>query len=308
MFIIKIIIIIIYLTYFLISLKTFNNIRVCICTIGKKENLYAKEFVEYYKKMGINKIFIYDNNEKNDEKFDIILKDYIDNGFVKIVDYRGFNKPHVSAIEDCRKKNFKLFDWLIFYDMDEFLFLRNFSNINDFLRQKIFDKCQRIQLNWYFHTDNNLIYYDNRTLAERFPEKEKKWKKKKLGGIEGIKSILKGNIDLKIYDVHILNSKLISCDGFGNIKQIQKIVTNTSDHYYNYIDHYYCKSTEEFVNKIMRGSAVHGNFTKNHLDRLRGYFAISEITLEKINYLENKTNLNLSIYRIMLKNKTKMHK
>ena len=43
----------------------------------------------------------------------------------------------------------------------------------------------------------------------------------------------------------------------------------------------------------MRGSAVHGNFTKNHLDRLRGYFAISEITLEKINYLENKTNLNL---------------
>ena len=28
-------------------------------------------------------------------------------------------------------------------------------------------------LNWNIHTDNNLIHYDNRTLKERFPEKEK---------------------------------------------------------------------------------------------------------------------------------------
>ncbi len=54
--------------------------------------------------------------------------------------------PQIKAMEDCRKNNFKNFDWLMFYDMDEFLFLRNYSNINDFLKQNIFEKCQRIQL------------------------------------------------------------------------------------------------------------------------------------------------------------------
>ena len=119
--------------------------------------------------------------------------------------------------------------------MDEFLFLRKFSNINKFLAQKKFEKCQRIQLNWFFHTDNNLLYYDNRSLVERFPQKERKWKNKKLGGIEIIKSILKGNLDFRLHDIHIINSSLISCDGFGNIKEVQDIFTNYSDHYYYYI-------------------------------------------------------------------------
>lgn len=41
----------------------YLKLKVCICTIGKKENKYALEFVEYYKKFGVDKIFIYDNND-----------------------------------------------------------------------------------------------------------------------------------------------------------------------------------------------------------------------------------------------------
>ena len=267
--------------------------------------MYAREFVEYYKNKGIKKIFIYDNNEKNDEKFDIVLKDYIKSGFVKIIDIRGIVAPQIQAIEDCRRKNFRKFNWLLFYDMDEFIYLRNFSNVNDYLSQKIFEKCQRIQLNWFFHTDNNLLYYDNRTLEERFPQKDKRWKGIKLGGTEGIKSILKGNINIKINDIHILNSKLISCDGFGKIKDIQGIITNESDHYYYYIDHYYSKSTEEFVNKLMRGSVTYGNTTSYYIKRIKVYFALSDLTIDKINYIEKKTKLNLSEFRDRLKSSSK---
>ena len=285
-----------------IFLKLSKKIKVCICTIGKKENLYAKEYADYYKNIGVNKIFIYDNNEKNDEKFDLVLKDYIDSKFVEIIDFRGLEAPQVLSMEDCRKNNFKKFDWLVFYDMDEFLFLRNYSNINDFLNQKIFDKCQRVQLNWFFHTDNNLLYYDNRTLAERFPEKCKIWKDMKIGGTEGIKSILKGNIDIEINNVHVLNPDLISCDGFGNIKEVQGIVTNESDHYYYYIDHYWSKSTEEFVNKLMKGDVALGNnLTLYNMNKINMYFGLSDITIDKINYIENKTKLNLTKFRLKLK-------
>lgn len=157
------------------------------------------------------------------------------------------------------------------------------------------------EVNWFFHTDNNLLYYDNRTLAERFPEKQKKWKNIKIGGAEGIKSILRGNIDIEINDVHVLNSSLIGCDGFGNIKQPIDRFTNESDHYYYYIDHYFSKSTEEFVNKLIKGSVALGhNYDYGY--RIRIYFSINDITLDKIIYIENRTKYNLTKYRQKLKN------
>ena len=180
--------------------------------------------------------------------------------------------------------------------------MRNFSNIKDFLNQNKFNKCQRIQLNWLFHTDNNQLYYENRTLADRFPETDKRWKGKKIGGAEGIKSIMRGNLDFKIHNVHVLNKSLISCDGFGNIKKVHGIITDESDHYYNYIDHYWSKSTEEFVNKLIRGSVALGTSDSLYMRRINMYFQLCDMTLEKINYIENKTKINLTKFKIILYN------
>ena len=58
------------------ELKTINKtqtMKIALCTVGKKENLYAKEFIEYYINLGVNHIFIYDDNEKNDEKIGVII-------------------------------------------------------------------------------------------------------------------------------------------------------------------------------------------------------------------------------------------
>ena len=157
---------------------------------------------------------------------------------------------------------------------------------------------KNIYLNWVFHTDNNLLHYDNRSLSVRFPIIEEKARGKKKGGDQGIKSILRGKIDVKIYDVHIISKNLKSCDGFGNLKEVQNIITNESDFYYYYINHYYCKSTEEFINKLKKGSVSHGNNNIEHmLKRINMYFSFNEVTEDKINYIENMTKLNLSNYR-----------
>ncbi len=211
-------------------------------------------------------------------------------------------RPQIKAYNHCRKLNFKKYDYLIFYDIDEFIYLRHFTNIKDFLVQKIFDKCQRIELNHFLHTDNNLLYYDNRTVVQRFPKKDKRYLSlKKEQRREVIKSILKGNIEIRIHDIHILNSSLIGCDGFGNIRKNNIYFTNKPDYYYNYIDHYYTKSTEEFVNKIMRGCAIHGLDNNYKMRRINYYFKINDITLNKINYIEKKTKFNLTNIRMTLK-------
>ena len=144
---------------------SYPNIKVCLCGVGKKENLYVEEFVNNYIKLGYDKIFLYDNNDKDDERMDDVLKKQIANNFVKITDYRGFRgkkQPQYEAYYDCYEKNSKYCDWLSFYDLDEFLYLKNNKNIKQILSDKKFEKCDNVKINWIVYSDNNLIYYDDR--------------------------------------------------------------------------------------------------------------------------------------------------
>ena len=56
-----------------------KKIKVCVCTLGKKENKYIREFIDHYKNYRVDKIFLYDNNNINDERFDTVLYDYLKN-------------------------------------------------------------------------------------------------------------------------------------------------------------------------------------------------------------------------------------
>ena len=284
--------------------KNLKKIKVCVCTPGKKENRYIRQFVEHYKNYGVDKIFLYDNNELNGERFEEVINDYIENGLVEIVDFRGYKRAVLIMMIDCYKKNYHNYDWLIFFEIDEFIYLKDYKSIKDYLGNQRFDKCQRIQLNWLFHTDNNLLYYDSRPLKERFPEKERKARGVKNGTSNGIKSILKGHIPrINFYCVHTINHNLKNCDGFGKPAKIIDIVSETSDFEYYYIDHYNFKSTEEFIDKVNKGD---GLFEKdNIMDRIRVYFGYNEITKEKLDLMEKETHLNLSEIRKKLKSEYK---
>ena len=57
--------------------KNVKDVKVCLCAIGKKENLYAQEYVQHYKNLGYNHVFLYDNNVFGDEKFDNVLQNEV---------------------------------------------------------------------------------------------------------------------------------------------------------------------------------------------------------------------------------------
>ena len=80
-----------------------KGIKTAICLISKQENRYIKEFVDYYKKLNINKIFLYDNNDINGEHFEGILSKYIKLDFVEIVNYRGKYIIYIMFQSPCKK-------------------------------------------------------------------------------------------------------------------------------------------------------------------------------------------------------------
>jgi len=292
-------------------LNSFNIInksgtKVCICVSGKKENKYIKEFVEHYKSLGIDKIFLYDNNDLNDEKFETVLSDYIKDEFIQIFNYRGKISSQLKIYEKCYNSNKNKFDWFIFFDIDEFIHLNNYNRIKDFLNEKKFKDCKLIYFNCVRHTDNDLLYYDNRSLSERFPTVL--WN----STMYTLKTIMRGKNknNVRFQTTHWLNRGLKGgCNVFGKVVFPTKKVRlgykiNHKKFQQYYIDHYCFKSTEEYINKINKGDGVFGYNNRIKMHKINLYFGYNKITSEKINYIEKKTNLRLDKFKLKL-NKTK---
>ena len=67
----------------------------------------------------MGKIIIYDNNDSEGEKCEDVINDYIQSGFVEIVDFRGRECVQMPAYQNCYDKHNKEYDWIAFFDCDE---------------------------------------------------------------------------------------------------------------------------------------------------------------------------------------------
>lgn len=107
------------------------------------------------------------------------------------------------------------------------------------------------------------------------------------------------NANIYYLDYYDINYKLKSCNGFGEFNNKEKfsIYSKKPDNIFYYIDHFCFKSTEEFINKLNRGSAFYGKANNIKLRKIGWYFGVNKITSKKIDYLEKKTNVNLTMYR-----------
>ena len=275
--------------FVLIIIKTFYRIKVLLCTIGKIENKYIKEFVNHYKKLGIRKIILYDNNDINGEKFEDILEKDINKNFVEIINYRGFKYPQKKSVMDCYNRYNKIYDWIAFYDIDEFLHIINYSNINKFLSLSRFKKCQSILINWKYFGDNNRLYYEPKPVIERFTTPFYFTKKninynKYL--TSAAKTIVRGGLNIIWQHLphHINNT--INCRPDG------KIINNyfsLPQYSIAYINHYTTKSTEEFAERLNKGDVivkVDDNYIKNRINNY--YFFFNLKTKEKLNLFKKK--------------------
>ena len=64
---------------------------------------------------------------------------------MKIFNWRGIKEALFKIMNSCYQNNYKLYDWLIFYELDEFVHLLNYTNIKLFLNEKKFNKFRFIE-------------------------------------------------------------------------------------------------------------------------------------------------------------------
>lgn len=284
--------------YFLIfiKLKKIKKIKICLCTVGRLENLYIQEFIEYYIKLGIDHIFIYDDNDVNTEKISNSINPIYKNQVTVYENLTGETKHQSGVYNNCYKNNYKIFDWLLMVDMDEFLYIKRYT-LKKYLTKSIFNKCDFIKFNWVLPTDNNLIHYDNRSLFERF-------KGPYIKSIY-VKSIIRGNISNLKFMVHSpyeSPEKNITCNSSG--KKLQYDYLNfefmpPTSIKNAYIIHFKYKSTEEYIKKYKRGYHLwKGTKLLEVLNtKIMEYLNDNKITLEKLQYFERELNISLNKYK-----------
>ena len=260
----------------------------CFCAMGKRENLYSRELIEYYRGIGVEKFVFGDNNLPNTEKLSDVLEDYIKEGLVDILEIFGSTigqGEFYGVMYDKYKKKCK---WLTFFDFDEYLkmFSEDGKNIGiyEYLSNKKFDKCETVVVNWVMYGDNDLIYSDNRTTLERFSAAP-------LFNYTYnyyVKPIVRGDLNKQIFTVnkshHTPNLEVITCDSMGNIQKNLKEAIKPPQHKYAYLMHFNTRSTEEYVEKCKRGYP--GKRAADVFTKVKLYFLMNRFTEEKLQYFE----------------------
>ena len=108
--------------------------------------------------------------------------------------------------------------------------------------------------------------------------------------------MVRGHLEsIIIYDVYVIDFERESCNAFGK-KNFFDIYTKNPYNKIYYIEHFYFKSIEEYIKKRNRGDAIYGNNIRINHYYIDFHFKYNKITLEKVNYFENKTGFNLIKY------------
>ena len=256
--------------------------KVAICAIGRNENRYAVEWVEHYKKIGVAKLFIYDNYFGDEEPLAKTLKKYVDNGFVEIIDIHDRPDLQCRAYENCYKLHGNEYAWIGFLDFDEFLRWDGNAKIEKMFANYTTGDC--LLVNWRLFTDNGLVRYDPRPLKERFTEVMPLDTKVKYDFPENdhVKCFVRGGLgEVRFIGPHC--PEVNYCINTRGERVPKSAFCRPFNHDIMRLDHYWTKTAEEWMCvKLARGFASGHTYLDKFMQQQEGYFfAVNERTPEK---------------------------
>ena len=274
------------------SNKTNFDYFACFVGMGKEENKYSRELIEYYLKLGVEKFIFADNNNANTEKLSDVIQDYISKGIVDIYEIFDSAMGQGELYNITYGKYRNKCNWFLFLDFDEFLEVHFEKDkhlaYKDFFTNPIFDKCEAILFNWLIYTDNNLVYYDKRPCLERFTEPYYQSRSNMF-----VKSVVRGGLNKIIFlsgrSNHVPEREVAICNSMGNLIPFYNPYTVSPPVLeYGYIKHFITKTAEEFCEKIIKGHPRKTRLIPEQ--RVKLFFEYNKFSEEKLKVFEKKFN------------------
>jgi len=104
-----------------------------VCAIYRNEAAHLREWIEFHRIVGAERIFLYDNGS-SDEHFEV-LAPYLEDGTVVVYDWPSRDRPQEPAYDDCLARHGPESRWIAFIDLDEYLFSPLLQPLPEILRE-----------------------------------------------------------------------------------------------------------------------------------------------------------------------------
>lgn len=197
--------------------------------VAKEEDRYLGEWIDYHLKLGFDRIFVYQNDwrYKGPVRPEVTLEVF-DGLIQQINTYNRFLDSYGSEYE-----------WVAFMDVDEFLCLKRHANVTDFLK----NYRDHVAINWVLFGSSGLPDTGELGVLRRFVRRQ-------VGVDKNIKSIVKVHPQLRMRihrPVDILQGT--------HFENIAGVYNPDGDDSIAQVNHYFCKTRQEYKLKQDRGRA-----------------------------------------------------
>lgn len=225
--------------------------KVCICAIIKDEFPYLLEWIAYHRAIGIDYFFIYDN-ESSDGSTELLIS-LAKAGVIEYIQWpsKVNRNNQIAAYQDVLLRAREKTEWIAVIDGDEFIVPRKHKHIHQFLLEH--KNSSAIAINWKLFGSSQHQYKLNGLVMERFTRCAVKDSFvngffKTIAKIDLTQSFSINNCNFKDK-----NYKYVYPD--GSIVKTKGGRDDYIDHNIIQINHYFCKSREEWIFKRLRGMA-----------------------------------------------------
>ncbi len=217
-----------------------------ICAIAKNEGPYFEEWIEWHRKQGVEKFYIYDNESTDCTKE--VLAPYVEAGLVEYNYWPG-KKQQLATYDDCFERHRLETRWLAVIDLDEFIVPIKDRSIPEFLHRM--EKYSAVEINWLVYGSSGAQTKEPGGVMERFrkhslPEHRLNTHVKSIVDPRRVCTMTGCHEAARMSGLVVDSHGVPLKKGRGDRKPQQDVIR---------INHYAIKSYEEFLAKRARGRA-----------------------------------------------------
>lgn len=247
-----------------------------VCLIIKNDHDYIREWIDYYRLIGVDHFYIADNNSSPPLRE--ILSDYIEHGIITYT-YDTRVGPQGYVYNECLRNYGDQNKWIAFFDSDEFLLLKQHDSIRDFLVN--YEEFGAVSIPWYLFGSNGHVEKQKSILPSyttRHPESS------------CYKTIVqpKAVIHFSVHHVDEFQPGYYAVDPALN--RVEGAITQHQVSDVAQLNHYFLRSLRDYEEKIARGpSAGTTNRTMEEFHHVNQWCNVQDTTIiERIAYLQAK--------------------
>lgn len=224
--------------------------KLSIVAIIKNEADYLDEWIKYHKIIGVEHFYLFNN--ESDDNTEKILRKYVKEGTVTLIDFPGRERQHDAynyALNTWRNES----EYMAFIDADEFLFLdvgdgNLYSCVSSLLKKY---SAHVLVVNWCIFGSSHKKEKPEGLVIENYV-----WRSNKNNEYnKHIKTICNPRRVIGFRSSHyvtgLANRYVVGTNG----KQVSGALSNEVCFDYLRINHYFTKSLYEFEKKRKRGMA-----------------------------------------------------